>query len=126
VVRPGGIILVAYVMNDYSVIKYGFMENHISDRVKNDELTEDFQIRHDEKELYDYVRLSQIDALDEAAGLERLTIFAPDGPADYMRPVLNAMDEETFRLFLDYQLRNSERPELLGASSHTVDVLRKI
>jgi hypothetical protein len=43
-----------------------------------------------------------------------------------MRPVLNAMDEETFRLFLDYQLRNSERPELLGASSHTVDVLRKI
>lgn len=34
VVRPGGYILVAYVMNDYSVIKYGFMENHIAERVK--------------------------------------------------------------------------------------------
>jgi SAM-dependent methyltransferase len=126
VVRPGGIIMAAYVMNDYSVIKYGFMENHIKERMEKGAFTKDFQIRHDETELYDYVRLEQIDALDAAAGLQRLTIFAPDGAADYMRPVLNAMDEETFRLFLDYQLANCERPELLGASSHTVDVLRKI
>lgn len=126
VTRPGGIIMVAYVMNDYSVIKYGFMENHISERVKCGALTEDFQIRHDENELYDYVRLEQIDALNRAVGLNRERIIAPDGPADYIRPVLNAMDEETFELFLRYQLKNCERPELLGASSHTVDILRKV
>ena len=125
VTRPGGIIMVAYVMNDYSVIKYGFMENHIAERVQNGELTEDFQIRHNENELYDYVRLEQIDALNREAGLKRELIIAPDGPADYIRPVLNAMDEETFELFLQYQLKNCERPELLGASSHTVDILRK-
>lgn len=125
VTRPGGIIMVAYVMNDYSVIKYGFMEDHIAERVQNGELTEDFQIRHNENELYDYVRLEQIDALNRAVGLKRELIIAPDGPADYIRPVLNAMDEETFDLFLQYQLRNCERPELLGASSHTVDILRK-
>ena len=125
VTRPGGIIMVAYVMNDYSVIKYGFMENHIAERVQNGELTEDFQIRHNENELYDYVRLEQIDALNREAGLKRELIIAPDGAADYIRPVLNAMDEETFELFLQYQLKNCERPELLGASSHTVDILRK-
>lgn len=125
VTRPGGVIMVAYVMNDYSVIKYGFMENHIAERIKNGELTEDFQIRHNEKELYDYMRLEQIDALNEAAGLSRIKIIAPDGAADYMRPVLNAMDEETFQLFLQYQLKNCERPELIGASSHTVDILCK-
>lgn len=125
VTRPGGIIMVAYVMNDYSVIKYGFMEDHIAERVQSGELTEDFQIRHNENELYDYVRLEQIDALNEAVGLKRELIIAPDGPADYIRPVLNAMDEETFNLFLQYQLKNCERPELLGASSHTVDILRK-
>lgn len=125
VTRPGGIIMVAYVMNDYSVIKYGFMEDHIAERVQNGELTEDFQIRHNEDELYDYVRLEQIDALNRAVGLKRELIIAPDGPADYIRPVLNAMDEETFDLFLQYQLKNCERPELLGASSHTVDILRK-
>ena len=125
VVRTGGIIMVAYVMNDYSVIKYGFMENHIAERVKNGEMTEDFQIRHNEKELYDYMRLEQIDALNQAVGLKRETIIAPDGPADYIRPVLNAMDDETFELFLQSQIKNCERPELLGASSHTVDILKK-
>ena len=125
VTRPGGIIMVAYVMNDYSVIKYGFMEHHVAERVKSGSLTDDFQIRHDEDELYDYVRLEQIDALNQAVGLKRELIIAPDGPADYIRPVLNAMDETTFELFLQYQLKNCERPELLGASSHTVDILRK-
>lgn len=125
VTRPGGIIMVAYVMNDYSVIKYGFMENHIAERMQKGELTDEFQIRHNENELYDYVRLEQINALNEAVGLKRELIIAPDGPADYIRPALNAMDEETFELFLQYQLKNCERPELLGASSHTVDILRK-
>lgn len=125
VIRPGGIVMVAYIMNDYSVIKYGFMENHIAERVAAGELTEDFQIKCNEKELYDYVRLEHINALDEAAGLTRLQIIAPDGPADYIRPVLNAMDDETFELYKKYQLANCERPELLGASSHTVDILRK-
>ncbi|MBO5152842.1 MAG: methyltransferase domain-containing protein [Eubacterium sp.] len=125
VTRPGGIIMVAYVMNDYSVIKYGFMEDHIAERVQNGELTDDFQIRHNENELYDYVRLEQINALNQAVGVKRELIIAPDGPADYIRPVLNAMDEEAFELFLQYQLKNCERPELLGASSHTVDILRK-
>ena len=124
VVRPGGYIMTAYVMNDYSVIKYGFMENHIAERVKRGELTDDFQILHNENELYDYARLEQIDAWNAAAGLSRELMIAPDGPADYIRPVLNAMDEETFELFLQYQLKNCERRELLGASSHTLDILR--
>ena len=60
----------------------------------------------------------------QKAGLERIKLIAADGPADYMRRELNAMDEETFKLFLDYQLATCERPELLGASSHLVDILR--
>lgn len=124
VVRPGGYVMVAYVMNDYSVIKYGFMENHIAERMKQGELTDDFQILHNENELYDYVRLEQINAWNAAAGLSRELMIAPDGPADYIRPVLNAMDEQTFTLFLQYQLANCERQELLGASSHTLDILQ--
>ena len=124
VVRSGGYIMVAYVMNDYSVIKYGFMENHIAERVKRGELTDDFQILHNDKKLHDYARLEQIDAWNATAGLSRELMIAPDGAADYIRPMLNAMDEETFELFLQYQLKNCERQELLGASSHTLDILQ--
>ena len=65
-----------------------------------------------------------INELNKKAGLERIKIIAADGPSDYMRRELNAMDEETFELFVKYQLANAERIELLGASSHTVDVLK--
>lgn len=35
VTKPGGIILVAYVMNEYAVVVYGIQENHLEESVKN-------------------------------------------------------------------------------------------
>ena len=75
-------------------------------------------------DLYSFVRLETINQLNQDLYLERLQIIAADGPSDYMRPVLNKMDEETFELFMRYHLATCERQELIGASSHTVDILR--
>lgn len=75
-------------------------------------------------DLYSFVRLETINQLNQDLDLERLQIIAADGPSDYMRPVLNKMDEETFELFMRYHLATCERQELIGASSHTVDILR--
>ena len=75
--------------------------------------------------MYTYFRLEDINALAEEADLERVKIFAADGAADYMRRELNALSEADFQHFLDYHLATCERLELLGASSHVVDVLRK-
>ncbi len=58
------------------------------------------------------------------AGLDRVTIFSPDGPADYMRTRLNRMSDATFQRFIDFQKRVSERLYLIGAGSHVVDVVR--
>ena len=84
----------------------------------------DFHIQAHEGELYDYVRIDDINRLNEKAGLERVTIFSPDGAADYMRTRLNRMSDETFSLFIEYQKRISERSDLIGAGSHVVDVVR--
>ena len=124
VTKSGGVILVAYCMNDYSVLTFGFKENNIKDSLKNNRLTKDFHVVSEEKDLYDYVRIEDIDAVREAVGLERIKLITPDGPANYMRPILNAMDEETFGIFLDYHLSTCERQDMLGASAHTVDILR--
>jgi ubiquinone/menaquinone biosynthesis C-methylase UbiE len=124
VTKKGGTILAAYVMNDYSIIEYCFKKNKIKEVMSAGQLTKDFKTISTEKDLYSYLRLEDINGLNKRAGLERIKIIAADGPSDYMRRELNAMDEETFKLFLEYQLSNAERPELLGASSHTVDILR--
>ena len=125
ITKKSGIIMVAYVMADYALIKHGFMEGHILDSFKNGALSDDYNIISDEEELYDYVRLSDIDVINEAVDATRVKIISPDGASDYIRPYINEMSEEEFELFKDYQLKNSARPEIVGAGSHTVDILRK-
>lgn len=127
VVKPGGIIFVAYLMNEYGVLTYGFKEGHVKECLVDGRLSKDFHCHSEEKDLYEYVRLSDIDEINACCGgVKREQIIAADGPADYMRKILRDMDEETFSLFLSYHLSTCERPELLGASAHTVDILRVV
>ena len=113
-------LFVAYLMNDYSVIQYAFIEDHYRD-IK-DKLDQDYHIR-DKDAIFFQVRIDDIDELDREAGLKTVCRFAQDGPSDYIRGTLNRMDEETFSAFMDYHLRTCERKELLGASSHVVDII---
>ena len=124
VTKKGGFIFCAYVMNEYAVTQYCFGQNKIKENFKAGQIDKNFKTISRDGDLYSYVRLEDINALVKKSGLERVKIFSPDGPADYMRRELNAMDQETFALFKDYALKISERPELLGAGSHLVDVLR--
>lgn len=124
VTKPGGLIFVAYLMNEYSILSYCFDEERINDLMTRGVVSNDFHVKVQEGELYDYVRMEDIDRLNKEAGLERVTIFSPDGAADYMRTRLNQMSPETFARFIEYQKCISERQELIGAGSHTVDVLR--
>ena len=126
VTKPGGIILVAYIMNEYSILTHGFKDNCMKESIASGKVDDAFHVIAEPEDLYDYVRLEDIAAYNEAAGLERIQIIAADGPANYMRQTLNAMDDETYELFLQYHLSTCERPELLGASAHTLDILRKV
>ena len=124
VTKPGGLIFVAYLMNEYSILSYCFDEDRMGTLLEKGAVDRNFHIQADADELYDYVRLEDIDRLDSEAGLARVTIFAPDGAADYMRTRLNRMSDDTFAHFLEYQKCISERPDLIGAGSHVVDVVR--
>ena len=126
VTKPGGVILVAYCMNEYSVITYGFKERHVLECMEQKRFTDDFQTISTPSKLYDYMRMEEINALNEAEGLERIQIISPDGPANYIRPFLNQLSEEEFEAFVRYQMAVCERADLIGAGAHTTDILRKI
>ena len=125
VTKKNGIILVAYCMNEYSIIVHGFKDNYIKDSIDQGKVNEAFRVTPKPEDLYDYVRLEDIEAVNQGADVERIQIVAADGAANYMRQTLYAMDEETYKLFIQYHLSTCERPELLGASAHTLDILRK-
>lgn len=123
VTKENGIILVAYCMNEYALITYGFKDNHIKDSLKNNEIDECFHITNKGNELYNYVRIEDIDKINELANIERIKIISTDGSASYMRECLNKMDDETFDIFMRYHLATCERLDLMGASTHTIDIL---
>lgn len=125
VTKSGGVILVAYCMNEYGVLTYAFKERHIGECVEEMRLTEDFHTISAKENLYDYMRIEDIDAVLADTGLKRIKIISPDGPANYMRPFLNRLTEEEFEQFVSYQMATCERMDLIGAGAHTLDILRK-
>ena len=125
VTKVGGVILVAYCMNEYSILTYVFKVNHIKVSIAKGKVSKDFHVISEPEDLYDYVRIEDIDKVNESAGVKRIKLISADGPANYMRPILNSMDEETYKLFIEYHLSTCERADLLGASAHTLDILRK-
>ena len=100
VTKKDGIIFVAYVMNEYSVLVHGFRDGHIKESLEAKKLDETFQTQTNIDDLYSYIRLDTINQLNKDVGLERIQIIAADGPSDYMRPILNKMDDETFDIVL--------------------------
>lgn len=125
VTKPGGYILVAYVMNEYAFLTYGIKEGHVLENISDGKLDDTFHVRPGEDDLYMFMRTEDIASLNEEAGLTRMQIISPDGPANHMRREVNALTEEQFKQFINYQMAVCEREDLLGASAHTVDILRK-
>ena len=125
VLKPDGVILAAYIMNEYSVITYAFKENNINECMKEGRLSSDFHTLSGEDDLYHFVRLKDMELFNEQAGLKRIKVIAADGAANYIRPALNSLDEEGFKHFVEYHLSTCERADMMGASGHTVDILMK-
>lgn len=44
----------------------------------------------------------------------------------YIRDCIDSMDSFTFDKFMEYHSATCERADLMGASNHTLDILRKI
>ena len=112
-------------MNEYAIIKHGFIENKILEAKQNNEFDSKYHITPKDDDLYSMVRLEDINLLNKTVGLKRVKILSQDGPSDYIRSVINKMDEDTFKEYINYHLSICERPDLLGASSHVLDIVTK-
>lgn len=125
VTKPGGYILVAYCMNEPTIIQYVFLGNHLQEVTEaNDLLTDDWHCKSDPKEVFDLVRTEDISLLDSRFPLDRIKLVATDGAAHYFSDCIDGMDRETFAKWMAYHFATCERQDLIGASNHTLDILR--
>ena len=122
---PSGRIFAGYIMNDYAVLKYGFLESHILEALRDGRITEDFRTVPSEEDLFSYDRPADLPVYRDAAGLRLVSRFSQDGPTHYFRQRIAEMDDETFSLYMRYHLSVCEREDLLGAGCHTVEILAR-
>ena len=125
VTKPGGYLLVAYCMNEPTIISYVFGKNKLREVTDRHMLTPDWHCISEPKDLFEMVRTEEIAALDAEVPVQRIKLVAADGAANYMRQVIDAMDDETFSKWMDYHFSTCERQDLIGASHHTLDILQK-
>ncbi len=126
VTKPNGHILVAYCMNEPTVIQDVFRLNKLREVMDLNMLTPDWHCISEPKDLFELVRTEDIAELDGALPVERIKLVATDGATNYMREYIDNMDEETFAKWVEYHLATCERQDIIGASHHTLDILRKI
>ena len=125
VTKKGGHIFVSYYMNDYAIITYGFIKKHIIEAINNKQVDDNFHMLNIDDDLYSMVRLEDINKFNSTVKLTRIKIISSDGASNYIRTTLNSLSEEEFNLFIKYHLSTCERTDLLGASSHLLDILLK-
>ena len=125
VTKPGGYILVSYCMNEPTVIHYVFKEGNVREVFERGMISENWHCVSEPKEVFELVRTEDIAALDEGLDAARVKLTATDGATNYMRETVDAMDDETFAKWMDFHLTVCERQDLIGASHHVLDILRK-
>ncbi len=126
VAKPGGYVLTAYCMNESVVLQYEFHQGFIKQDKASGKISEDYHCLSQPEDLFVMMRKEEIEALTEALPVERLGLIATDGATVYMRDLVNAMDRETFSRWVEYHLLTCERQDLIGATNHSLDILRKI
>lgn len=128
VTKQGGFIFAAYVISDGCLLDEGFNRGNISvsEYIKTRLLDpETFAAKSEPKDLFELVRKEDVDELISELPVTRLHYVATDGCALLLRESIDAMDDDTFNLYLKYHFATCEREDLLGVTSHAIDILKK-
>lgn len=126
VTKRGGVIFAAYCGNEATIVHFCFQRGMIRDaryRSLIDPIT--FKASSDPAELFQLYRREEIDALLSGFPVTRLHYVGSDLATNYMRDSVDSMDDEMFELYLRYHFAVCERPDLVGASHHILDIFRK-
>ena len=127
VTKKGGIIMAAYCGNDATMVQYCFGRGMLKEQRYRDLVDFDtFKAASDPAELFELYRIEDIDALMANFPVQRLHFVGTDMATNYMRTVVDEMDDDYFALFLQYHFTICERSDMVGVSHHFLDIFRKL
>ena len=124
VTKKGGKIFIAFLPDDAVVMSYGVRGRHIKELK---ELVDgDWNIPKIPKEIFATYKIDEFQKMVKNYKIKELELISTDGIAPNMALYVNEFDNEEFELFVDYHLKNCHRRELLGFSSHLLEIIEKL
>jgi ubiquinone/menaquinone biosynthesis C-methylase UbiE len=126
VTKKHGLIFVAYCISDASIISYGFKSGNMFELIQKGLLDmKTFKTFSGPSEVFELCRKEDIDGLVSSFQVERLHYVATDLFTNYIRETVDAMTDEMFEIYLRYHFAVCERPDMVGITHHSLDILRK-
>lgn len=126
VTKKGGILFAAYCGNDATIVQFCFGRGMLrEERYQKLVDLDTFKASSDPAELFQLYRREDIDALTAGLPVRRLHYVGTDMATNYMRGVIDEMDEALYELYLRYHFTICERADMVGVSHHILDVLQK-
>ena len=126
VTKPKGIIFMAYILNEMTVINYFFRNGHINDAEARDEiLSSNRRFRENRKRQLSFYRIEDVDAVMRGFDVKRLHLVGTEMISGAMRELLLSMTDEEFGYYAEYVYSICERPDMIGMSGHLLDIFEK-
>jgi ubiquinone/menaquinone biosynthesis C-methylase UbiE len=127
VTKSNGLLFNAYCIADASILTHGFVRGHIFELFAKGLVDrQSYQTTSTPAEVFQLYRKEQIDALMEHFPTERLHYVATDLLSHFLRESIDTMSDELFDAYLTYHYSICERPDMLGLTNHSLDIVRKL
>lgn len=127
VTKRGGVIFVAYCMNDATIVDWGFKKGNIIDGIGKEIVDgETFKCLSNPSLIFELHRKEEIDELMAGFNVQRLHFVGTDLLTNHMRSTIEEMDDKIFEIYLKYHFSICERTDLIGITHHGLDVFRKL
>lgn len=124
VTKKNGKIVIAYITDDAVVLSYGVRKGNLKRLATC--CDENWKVEKRAEEIFASYRIDEFDKLISKFNVKKIETIATDGIAPQMQEYVNNFDDEEFDLYIDYHLKNCMRRELLGYSSHILEIVEKI
>lgn len=126
VTKPGGKILIAFILFDLTVLTWGFQLRNIYDNFGEDkQISTGFKPNNDEKLIFNMRYYNEVKEIMNKYDVKKISYVATDGVGRVMRDTINAMNEEEYKMYIDYHLSICEREDLIGYSGHILSITEK-
>lgn len=126
VTKKEGIIYIAFILFDSSLVAYGFGNYELIDNIGiNKRITDNYTPNNMEENIFYFMCFNEVKELINNFSIDILNYVSTDGISNIIKDKINNMNDEMYKHYVNYHLSTCEREDLIGYSGHILSIIKK-